>query len=115
MADIPGIIEGAHRGLGLGLSFLQHIERVKVIIYVIDMTQDDPLYTLELLKSELKQYKESLLQRPYIIAANKTDLVDGTELKDKMSVFKSLKVIPISSLNGDNINSLLDTLKGLME
>ena len=66
IADIPGIIEGAHRGHGLGLSFLQHIERVQAILYLIDITGEDLPYTLDLLRSELGFYSIALLNKPAV-------------------------------------------------
>lgn len=73
LADIPGIIEGAHRGAGLGLAFLRHIERVRLIIYVIDMGSLDPVYDLQMLRSELSSYSEEILRRPVLIVLNKYD------------------------------------------
>ena len=91
MADIPGIIEGAHEGKGLGLQFLKHIERTKIILYVIDLASfREPVYQFETLRKELKKYSEKLYNRPYAIALNK---VDVAEEKAK-EFFEKLKITP---------------------
>jgi len=115
IADIPGIIEGAHMGHGLGLSFLQHIDRVRALLYLIDCTGENLKYNLELLKAELKTYNENLLERPAYILLTKIDLIDETQLAEKISELEPEKVIPISSLEGENIDTLLKILDGLME
>ncbi|MFC1669978.1 GTPase ObgE [Spirochaetota bacterium] len=114
IADIPGIIEGAHKGMGLGLSFLKHIERVKVILYLIDLAESDLHYNFELLKSELVSYNESLLNNPYYIVLTKVDLMDDEELKEKLSIFKDENVITISSVTGQNIDKLINILDEFM-
>jgi GTP-binding protein len=115
IADIPGIIEGAHKGLGLGLSFLQHIERVKGIIYLIDCREEDMSYNLKLLKSELGTYNESLLKKPYLIAVTKIDLISAEELKTKLAGFKEKKIIPLSSVSGENLDDLLKKIDKILE
>lgn len=79
LADIPGIIEGAHRGAGLGLSFLRHIERVQLIIYVIDVTSLNPQNDLMMLKEELGTYSGELLKRPALLVINKLDQAEYDE------------------------------------
>lgn len=76
LADIPGIIEGASRGAGLGLSFLKHIERVNAIVYVLDVSSLDPTEEFRMLRLELARYSEELLKRPYIVLFNKADQAD---------------------------------------
>jgi len=91
MADIPGIIEGASEGKGLGLEFLKHIERTKTILYMIDLASyRDPVYQLKSLKAELKKYSEDLSKRPYAIALNKVDVAEE-KVKD---FFEKLKITP---------------------
>ncbi len=114
MADIPGIIEGAHMGHGLGLSFLQHIERVKCIFYIIDCSGEDLLYTLELLRNELMTYNPGLLDRESRIILSKIDLIAPEELEEKKSLF-SEKVIPISVILDDKIEILFKEIRELME
>jgi GTP-binding protein len=93
MADIPGIIEGAHEGKGLGLEFLKHIERTKTILYVIDLASfRDPVYQFKTLKKELEKYSKKLSQRKYAIALNKIDVADvkkAEEFLEKMGFEKT--------------------------
>jgi GTP-binding protein len=114
IADIPGIIEGAHKGHGLGLSFLQHIERVKVILFLIDITGDDLLYTFELLRSELANYNETLLTRPFIVVFTKIDLIDESEMDERIKGFDKMNYICISSINEMNIGKLKKNIDSLM-
>lgn len=82
IADIPGIIQGAHEGIGLGLDFLRHIERTKMLVYVIEISPSDPsliAQTLNDLQHEIRQYDASILNRPFLIALNKTDLLDDAD------------------------------------
>jgi GTP-binding protein len=74
VADIPGLIEGAHEGAGLGLDFLRHIERTRVTIHLLDGSSDDPWRDLETVNAELREYGEGLAERPQIVVMNKTDI-----------------------------------------
>ncbi len=76
LADIPGIIEGASRGAGLGLSFLRHIERVRVMVYVLDITSIEPAAELKMLQAELTTYSPELVRRPALVVFNKADLIE---------------------------------------
>ncbi len=116
VADIPGIIEGAHLGHGLGLSFLQHIERVRVLLFLIDIQDDDPLYAFELLKMELKSYNEKLLDKPYYIVLTKTDVIDNDEnlIADISGLFKTDNILSISSINDYHVKELLKVVSGLL-
>lgn len=80
VADIPGVIEGAHRGKGLGLQFLRHIERTKVLLFLLDATRNDVAGDLRVLLKELKLFNEELLAKPRVIAVTKTDLLDDVSL-----------------------------------
>jgi len=115
IADIPGIIEGAHKGLGLGLSFLQHIERVCAVLYLIDVTGDDIAYTFELLRSELKSYNENLPLKPYYILLTKSDLLPLSGSSHKEKELKGEPVMSVSSANGHNMDKLLKIIESLME
>jgi GTP-binding protein len=81
MADIPGIIEGASDGKGLGIQFLKHIQRTRLILYLIDVFTSDIEQTLEVLKNELSEFDKSLAQRPSLVVLNKIDLLDAKQLK----------------------------------
>lgn len=114
IADIPGIIEGANMGHGLGLSFLQHIERVKCILYIIDVSGDDLKYTHELLKSELNTYNTELVHRKSRVVFTKTDLISPEELEDKINDFGG-RIISVSALSDENIRYLISEIRKLME
>lgn len=119
MADLPGLIEGASEGVGLGHKFLKHAERTKVIAHVIDMGSsegNDPIKDYEVIINELKKYDESLLNRPNIIVANKMDL-DGAQnnLKLFKEKYPELKIFPISALYNDGIKELIIELNRLVK
>ncbi len=114
IADIPGIIEGAHLGQGLGLSFLQHIERVKAILFILDSSLEDLRYNLDLLRSELNTYDPRLTLKPYYIILNKIDIVDRDELSGKINQLKDPNVLPVSALTGENMEKLVPILDMLM-
>ena len=119
MADLPGIIEGASQGLGLGLQFLRHIERCRVIVHVIDMAGSegrDPLDDFEKINAELKSYKMNLMKRPMIVAANKMDL-DGAEdnLKRFKEKYPDITVYPISAYTHQNLDPLLYKIADSLE
>ena len=114
IADIPGIIEGAHKGLGLGLSFLRHIERVKVILYLIEITEADLQYNLKLLQNELATYNKELLNKPYYIILSKSDLLPESEITEKISQLDDKKTLAISSMEGYNIKKLIDIINRLL-
>ncbi len=112
VADLPGLIEGASNGLGLGFQFLRHIERCRVLIHVIDMSGSegrDPFNDFEIIKNELKEYKYRLLERPFVIAANKMDLPNSEEnlAKFKEAVGPDVEVFPISAYTQEGLNPLL--------
>jgi len=122
MADLPGLIEGAHLGAGLGIQFLKHIERTRVIVHVIDMSGSEGRHPVEdyvKINKELESYNLNLLKRPQIIAANKMDLGKSMEYLEefKQYVGDSVPVIPISAYTGENLNQLLyqiaDTLASI--
>ncbi len=114
IADIPGIIEGAHRGQGLGLSFLQHIERVKIILFVIDSTERDPRYNLDLLKSELNIYNKELINKPYYIIVTKSDLVEKEYCDEVRRELGDERTLSVSSVTGENLDELLLIINKLM-
>jgi GTP-binding protein len=120
VAEIPGLIEGAHEGKGLGDRFLRHIERTKVLLHLIDVAGfegNDPIMDYRSLNKELKLYSKELSKKPQIVALNKTDLPSAKDgLKAFRKKFPKLKVYPISAATGDGIKGLLDALyKDVME
>ena len=113
MADIPGLIEGAHEGKGLGIQFLKHIQRTKVLLFLIDINTNDPFNDYQILKKELHLYDPYLDKKPHFIALSK---IDSIEEKDKMELVSLLKdefdqklhekIFPISSVSGENLSEL---------
>lgn len=125
IADIPGLIEGASEGIGLGHQFLRHIERTKVIIHIVDaagVEGRDPIADINAINNELKKYDESLLKKPQVIAANKIDAIfdDGTgenpvdRIKAEFEP-KGIKVYPISAVTGQGLKELLYAVQGLLK
>lgn len=120
VADIPGLIEGAHQGVGLGLKFLRHIERTRVLIHVLDMDPHsgrEPVSDFDVLNDELGSYKAELLEKPQIIAANKCDLPEAAErLKKTVAAFRrrKRKVFPISAKDGSGLAELLDEVERVL-
>ena len=119
MADLPGLIEGAHLGLGLGIQFLKHIERTRVIVHVIDMSSSegrDPIDDYKKINNELESYNLDLMKKPQIIVANKMDLPDAMEnLKRFKEELNIEHVIPISAATRDNLNTLIYAVADLLD
>ncbi len=88
LADIPGLVEGAHKGVGLGDKFLRHIERCKILLHLIDLSEDDLLNSYNKIKSELSNYDKSLIRKKEIIFFNKSDLLNDGEINEKLKEFK---------------------------
>jgi GTP-binding protein len=109
IVDVPGIIAGAHDGVGLGFDFLRHIERVPFMIFVVDMAGSegrDPVADYRSVREEMKAYRADLLQRPSLVVANKMDLPEAeTNLKTFRRKTRT-KPIPVSSLTGDGVSEL---------
>jgi len=116
VADIPGIIEGAHKGAGLGLKFLRHLERTKILVHLMDvspMEGRDPIDDYEKINNELKAFNVNLSSKPQIVVLNKTDVVKSEkELQDIKSRFKSrhIDVIAVSAITGEGLSNLLNTV-----
>ena len=124
IADIPGLIEGAADGIGLGHEFLRHIERTKVFIHMVDAASTegrDPLNDINIINQELKKYSEELAARPQVIAANKTDVFYGTEEETVISLLreefepKGIPVFPISAVSGKGVKELLYHVKKMLD
>lgn len=115
VADIPGIIRGAHLNRGLGLSFLKHIERCRFLLFVLDISSPEPWTELEHLQYELEQYEAGLSVRPHAIIANKMDLPDSNlKLRTLRGLVKQ-RVIPVSALTGQNTEELILHLRELYD
>lgn len=125
IADIPGLIEGASEGVGLGFEFLRHIERTKVIIHIVDAAGTegrDPIADIYAINKELENYNPEIAGRPQVIAANKTDMIyteDGEsnpveKLKAEFEP-KGIKVFPISAISGQGIRELLYYVRNMLD
>ena len=109
IADIPGLVEGAHKGVGLGIKFLKHIERCKTLLHLIDITEKDLESTYIQVKNELKNYSKDLLKKKEIIVLNKIDLIDKDEAKKIVSNFsknKKSEIATLSTLNKKSISKI---------
>jgi GTP-binding protein len=114
IADIPGIIEGASEGRGLGLQFLRHIERTRVLLFLIDLSDPDPAATRDLLQNELAAYSEVLANRPRVFALNKADLPDNVVRYEEIQDQFELPHL-ISGATGEGIPQLLEDLWQLVD
>lgn len=125
IADIPGLIEGASEGVGLGHEFLRHIERTKVIIHMVDAASTegrDPIADIKAINEELRAYNPELLKRPQVIAANKIDAIyTDDETENPVDVIKKafepegIKVYPISAVTGQGLKELLYYVRELLD
>jgi len=109
LADIPGLIEGAHEGVGLGIKFLKHIERCKSLLHMIDITEDDLKKSYSQVRKELKNYSKDLLKKDEIVVLNKIDLLDDKEvkkIKDNFLKRYKVKLITLSTLNKKSISDI---------
>ena len=124
IADIPGLIEGASEGIGLGHEFLKHIERTKVIIHMVDAASTegrDPIEDIKTINNELAAYNKELVKRPQVIAANKLDVLYGEEEEQVIKKLKDtfepqgIKVFPISAVSGKGIKELLYYVREMLD
>ncbi len=123
VADIPGLIEGAHKGIGLGHEFLKHIERTRILLYLLDLSREEKIIEdLKILKEELRLYNPLLLEKKYLIALNKIDLIPAEERENKIRSYLKLfpeelreKVYFISALTGEGLPNLLYALYTLIK
>ncbi len=119
IADIPGLIEGAHEGVGLGHQFLRHIERTRVLLHVIDIScgSDGALEDFEILEDELRRYKDELARRRRLIVLNKIDQLDDDAVAAARSAFRrrGLHPLAISALNGDGLAAVKEEIARLMD
>lgn len=116
IADVPGLIEGAHEGKGLGIQFLKHLERTSVLLHLVDvseMTENDPVHDFEIIREEMLQYHPKMHEKPFFIAATKMDIAVDGEKSDTLCSYCEEKNIPffkISSATGSGVKDLIRTL-----
>ena len=119
VADIPGLIEGAHKGAGLGIRFLKHIERTRMLVHLIDATaldSDDPLHPLHTINNELAQYDHKLAQKPQIVALNKLDLPGAREAADSFTAAaQDMEAVFISALTGQGVDELISQIVQMLD
>ena len=113
LADIPGLIEGAHTGTGLGIKFLKHIERCKTLLHLIDITEENLVKSYKQVRDELKKYSKDLLKKEELVVFNKVDLIEENQIKKKISIFKEeidKNVISISTLDKKTVSDIKSKL-----
>lgn len=117
VADIPGIIENAHLNRGLGFSFLRHIERCRSLLYVIDLSAQDPCQQLSVLQHELETYEAGLSQRPHLVVGNKIDLPETEQNANKLSTFvgDSASVLTVSAKYRTNVDALSRIIRDMYD
>ncbi|HFQ95440.1 MAG TPA: DUF1967 domain-containing protein, partial [Anaerolineae bacterium] len=110
LADIPGLIEGAHQGVGLGDDFLRHVERTRVLIHLLDGLSPDPIGDFEAVNQELELFNPELADKPQVVGFNKMDLPEVRErwphIRDRLAAM-GVEAIPISAATGENVETLL--------
>ncbi len=107
MADIPGLIEGAHEGKGLGTQFLKHVERCSVLLFMVDANDEDPSDSYRKLYDEVNKFSPSLLKRERLLAITKMDAIVGVP---KMATFEPIDIYPISSVSGEGMDALMQAM-----
>ena len=110
VADLPGLIEGAHQGIGLGDRFLGHTERCRILIHLIDGTQDDVVQAYRIIEHELTEYGMGLTDKPQIIGLNKCDALDNEEINMKLQALQAIThhtIVPLSGVSGKGVSELL--------
>ncbi|WP_010162742.1 MULTISPECIES: GTPase ObgE [unclassified Sphingomonas] len=113
VADIPGLIEGAAEGAGIGDRFLGHIERCKVLLHLVDATEDNPVDNYRIVRGELEAYGAGLVDKPQVIGLNKVDALDPADVKKLITKLKrasKAEVLPLSGASGAGIDAVLDRL-----
>ena len=120
MADIPGLVEGAHEGTGLGLDFLKHVDRTRVLIHVVDIAGSegrDPVEDFEKINSELRQYSDRLAGKPQIVVGNKSDLIIDTEVSERFRTYveeKGYDFYLMSAATGQGVKEVLSAAAGIL-
>jgi len=117
LADIPGLIEGAHAGAGLGHEFLRHIERAGILIHLVEPTPmdgSDPVENYHVIRSELSRFDERLAERPEILVVSKAELPGGDEVRDRIAAASVREVLLISAVTGQGLNQLVRQADALL-
>ncbi len=117
LADIPGLIEGAHEGVGIGDRFLGHVERCAVLLHLVDVTEEDPVAAYRTVRTELDAYDNGLIDKPEIIGLNKIDAVSKQELEEKRQAFKSAigkEPLLLSAATGKGVREAMFALLALV-
>ena len=114
MADIPGLIEGAHLGKGMGIQFLRHIQRTRVLVYLLDITSDNPRRDFDILVGETKSYDSELVKKSSLVVFNKIDLI--AERPPVASNFDDVdsEIHYISAATGENVDGFLQALARIL-
>ncbi|MHC4713120.1 MAG: GTPase ObgE [Planctomycetota bacterium] len=115
IADVPGLIEGAHKGVGLGDEFLRHIERTNVIVHVVDAAATDPVQDFNVLREELVAYGKGVGEKTALVVASKMDLPEAVDGLERLRSHVAEEVLPVSALTGDGIEALLERLASLLD
>ncbi|MDP1732580.1 MAG: GTPase ObgE, partial [Devosia sp.] len=118
LADIPGLIEGAHEGAGIGDRFLGHIERCAVLVHLIDGTQDDVKTAYKTIRGELAAYDERLAEKPEIVALNKIDALDTDAIKEKVGILRKASkadVLTVSGVTGKGVQDVLYRIVSVLD
>jgi GTP-binding protein len=110
IADIPGIIEGAHAGKGLGLKFLQHVERTRMLAFLVPVDAPDPQMVLDQLRTEIREYSASLFDRPFVVLLTKRDLLPADAPLPALDAPEARWVMPVSAASGAGIGELREKL-----
>jgi GTP-binding protein len=117
LADIPGLIEGAHDGIGLGDRFLKHVERCSVFLHLLDATAEDVAADYKTIRKELELYNDKLKHKPEVVALNKCDALSDEEIKDKLKALKKVcknKIFAISAVAHNGLDECLQAVDALI-
>ena len=117
MADIPGLIEGAHQGAGLGHEFLRHIERAGILVHLVEpmpVDGSDPIENYRVIRDELVQYDDRLAERPEVLAVTKAELPGAEDVRDKLAAESGKEVLLISAVTGIGLNRLVNEIAALL-
>jgi GTP-binding protein len=110
LADLPGLIEGASAGHGLGHEFLRHVERTRVLVHVVDLFGEDPLGAYRTIRKELEAYGRGLPERPEVVAANKIDQGDPGDRLKQLRAGVDTDVVPVSGVSGEGLPALVQAV-----